>query len=426
MYIFKEGMDMERIVIEGGHSLKGTITIGGAKNSAVALIPASLLADGICTIKNVPNITDRDALFDIVKLLNCDIHQDGKIIKIDASKLENVLINQELSVKLRASYYFMGVLLGKCKHVEIYFPGGCNIGTRPIDLHIKGFKALGAKVTKRKHKYILDAEELKGTTIKLDFASVGATINIMFAAVLAKGQTIIKNAAKEVEIINIVDYLNNMGAKIKGAGTDTIVIDGVEKLHGAEIEVIPDRIEAGTYMLIGALLGDNLKVEGIIPEHNKALLDKFDAMGINYKLNEKSIILNRCEHLKPVDITTLVYPGFPTDLGQPMSVLLTQAEGESKMTETIWENRVGHYPYLQKMGADIKLEGLTAQIKGKTILKGTEINATDLRGGAALILAGLIAEGTTHIYDIDYILRGYENIIHKLSNVGAKIELEQI
>ena len=417
---------MERIVIEGGHPLKGTITIGGAKNSAVALIPAALLADGISTIKNVPNITDRDALFDIVKLLNCDIEQNGSTIKIDTTNLKNVLISQELSVKLRASYYFMGVLLGKYKHVEIYFPGGCNIGSRPIDLHLKGFKALGAKVTKRGHKYILNADKLKGAEIDLDFASVGATINIMYAAVLAEGKTIIKNAAKEVEIINIMDFLNKMGAKISGAGTDTIEIEGVEKLKGTEIDVIPDRIEAGTYILMGALLGDNLCVEGIIPEHNKALLDKLKEMGVSYEIKDHSIVVNKCSNLKPVDVTTLVYPGFPTDLGQPMSVLLTQADGISHMEETIWENRIGHYPYLQKMGANIELDGLKATIKGKSILKGTDINATDLRGGAALILAGLIASGTTTIYDIDYILRGYENIIHKLSNVGAKIDIEKI
>ncbi len=417
---------MERIIIEGGYPLSGTISIGGAKNSAVALIPAALLADGMCTIKNVPNITDRDALFDIVKWLNCDIHQNGNVIKIDSSNLKNTLISQELSVKLRASYYFMGVLLSKYKHVEIYFPGGCNIGSRPIDLHLKGFKKMGAKVNKREHKYTIDAEELHGAEINLDFASVGATINIMFAAVLADGTTIIKNAAKEVEIINIMDFLNKMGADITGAGTDTIVVNGVKALHGTEIEVIPDRIEAGTYILMGALLGNNLKVEGIIPEHSEALFNKLSEMGVKYQIDGHSVILNKCEHLKPVDVKTLVYPGFPTDLGQPMSVLLTQAEGVSTMEETIWENRVGHYPYLQKMGADIKLDGLKATIKGKAKLKGTDINATDLRGGAALILAGLIAEGTTTISDIDYILRGYENIIHKLSNVGAKIKLEQI
>lgn len=417
---------MEKIVIKGGFPLSGKISIGGAKNSAVALIPAALLSDGVCTIKNVPNITDRDALFDIVKLLNCDIEQNGNTIKIDSRNLKNILISQELSVKLRASYYFMGVLLGKYKHVEMYFPGGCNIGTRPIDLHLKGFKALGAKVTKYKHKYTISAEELKGAEINLDFASVGATINIMFAAVRAKGITTIKNAAKEVEIINIADFLNQMGAKISGAGTDTITIEGVRELTGTEIDVIPDRIEAGTYILMGALLGDNLEIEGIIPEHNTALFEKLSEMGVDYKLHGKSITINACHDLKPVDVTTLVYPGFPTDLGQPMSVLLTQANGVCKMEETIWENRIGHYPYLSKMGANIELDGLVATIKGKTKLVGTDINATDLRGGAALIVAGLIAEGTTTIHDIDYILRGYENIINKLSNVGAKISLEQI
>ncbi len=417
---------MEKIVIDGKHTLSGKITIGGAKNSTVALIPAALLADGVSTIKNVPNITDRDALFDIVKELDCEIVQKGKEIKIDTKNLTNKTISQELSVRLRASYYFMGVLLGKYKHVEIYFPGGCNIGQRPIDLHLKGFKAMGAKVTKNKHKYMLDAEELHGANINLTFASVGATINIMYAASLANGVTTINNAAKEVEIINVADYLNKMGAKVAGAGTSTIVIEGVKKLHGTDIEVIPDRIEAGTYILMGALLGDNLVVDGIIPEHNKALFDKLSEMGVKFTLGRRSVTINRCKNLKPVNVTTEVYPGFPTDLGQPMSVLLTQANGTCIMEETIFENRVGHYPYLQKMGANIELNGSVATIHGKSKLIGTDINATDLRGGSALILAGLIAEGTTTIRDIDYILRGYENIIHKLSSVGAKIRLEEI
>ena len=417
---------MKKIVIQGGYSLSGNISIGGAKNSAVALIPAALLASGVSTINNVPNITDRDALFDIMKLLNCKIEQSDKIINIDTRKLANTLISQELSVKLRASYYFMGVLLGRYKHVEIFFPGGCNIGTRPIDLHLKGFKAMGAKVTKRGHKYILDAEKLYGAPIKLDFASVGATINIMFAAVLADGITTIKNAAKEVEIINIADFLNKMGAKIKGAGSDIITIEGVKKLHSTDINVIPDRIEAGTYIIMGALLGKNLKINGIIPEHNQSLFEKLKLMGVDYKLGKDCVLINKCDNLLPIDITTEVYPGFPTDLGQPFSVLLTQAKGTSIMKETIWENRTGHYPYLIKMGANIKVDGQLATIKGKTKLKSTEINATDLRGGAALIVAGLIAKGTTEIRDIDYILRGYENIIHKLSRVGAKISLEEI
>lgn len=418
-------MKLEKIIIEGGHPLSGSIRIGGAKNSTVALIPAALLADGVCTIKNVPNITDRDALFDIVRLLNCNIEQDGDVVKIDSSKLKNTLISQELSVKLRASYYFMGVLLGKYKHVEMYFPGGCNIGTRPIDIHLSAFEQMGAVVTKKGHKYILDAEKLNGADIKLRFASVGATINIMLAAVLAEGRTTITNAAKEPHIVDVARFLNKLGARITGEGTDVITIQGVESLGGnIEYSVVPDQIEAGTYILMGALLGDNLKVEGIVPDHNKALFDKLKDMGVDYKLGEDYVILNKVNKLSPVDITTAVYPGFPTDLGQPMSVLLTQTDGECRFEETIWENRFGHFPYLEKMGADIKTEGRIAIIKGKTPLKGMDINATDLRGGAALILAGLIAEGTTTIRDIDYILRGYENIIHKLSNVGAKIWLE--
>ena len=417
---------MERIVIEGGNPLKGTITIGGAKNSAVALIPAALLADGICTIKNVPNITDRDALFDIVRLLNCDIEQDGNIVKIDSSNLKNTLITQELSVKLRASYYFMGVLLGKYKHVEMYFPGGCNIGNRPIDIHLDAFKKMGAKVTKRGHKYMLDAEKLHGADIKLRFASVGATINIMLAAVLADGVTTIENAAKEPHIVDVANFLNAIGAKVEGAGTDVITINGVSSLGGnVTYSVVPDQIEAGTYILMGALLGDNLKVDGIVPEHNKALFDKLSEMGVDYKLGESSVVINKCDNLKPTNVKTLVYPGFPTDLGQPMSVLLTQANGTCVFEETIWENRFGHFPYLEKMGAKVELKDRVATIYGKAHLKGTQINATDLRGGAALILAGLIAEGTTTIHDIDYILRGYENIINKLSNVGAKIKLEE-
>ena len=417
---------MERIVIEGGNPLKGTITIGGAKNSAVALIPAALLADGVCTIKNVPNITDRDALFDIVRLLNCDIEQDGNIVKIDSSNLKNTLITQELSVKLRASYYFMGVLLGKYKHVEMYFPGGCNIGNRPIDIHLDAFKKMGAKVTKRGHKYMLDAEKLHGADIKLRFASVGATINIMLAAVLADGVTIIENAAKEPHIVDVANFLNAIGAKVEGAGTDVITINGVSSLGGnVTYSVVPDQIEAGTYILMGALLGDNLKVDGIVPEHNKALFDKLSEMGVDYKLGESSVVINKCDNLKPTNVKTLVYPGFPTDLGQPMSVLLTQANGTCVFEETIWENRFGHFPYLEKMGAKVELKDRVATIYGKAHLKGTQINATDLRGGAALILAGLIAEGTTTIHDIDYILRGYENIINKLSNVGAKIKLEE-
>ncbi len=417
---------MKQIIINGGNTLSGDITIGGAKNSAVALIPASLLASGKCKINKVPNISDKDALFNILDELNVSYKFDDTSVIIDSNNLCNKVISEELSSKLRASYYFMGILLGKYKHVEMYFPGGCNIGTRPIDLHLKGFEALGAKVThdEDSHKYILDAKELIGTRIYLDFASVGATINIMFAATLATGTTILENAAKEIEIINIAEFLNNMGADISGAGTSTITINGVKSLHAAEIDVIPDRIEAGTYLMIGAMVGKNLTVCGVIPEQIKALLDKFDDMGISYDVKENSVTISKCNNIKPINIKTLVYPGFPTDLGQPMSVLLTQANGVSYFEETIWENRMQHVKYLNMMGANIKLNDNThAIITGPTELKGCHINATDLRGGAALVMAGLVSNGITTISNIEYILRGYENLVKKLTKVGADIKI---
>lgn len=417
---------MKRIIIEGNKPLSGKIKIGGAKNSVVALIPAAIMANGNVHISNVPNISDRDALIEILKLLNVKVINNKDTIDIDASNMENVIIPENLSNKLRASYYFMGSLLARFKHVEIYFPGGCNIGSRPIDLHLKGFESLGATITKEDTKYIIDAKELHGANIFLDFASVGATINLMIAATLANGTTIINNAAREAEIVNIAELLNNMGAKITGAGTEEITIEGVKELHSAEIKVIPDRIEAGTYIIMGALLGDNLEIDGMIPEHNIVLLNKLQEMGVNFKLNNHKMILNKSTNLKPTNVRTVVYPGFPTDLGQPMSVLLTQANGVSLFEETIWENRMGHVKYLNLMGANIEAERQHAKITGPTKLHGGEITATDLRAGAALVTAGLLADGTTIINDAEHILRGYERIINKLSHVGAIIKIEEI
>lgn len=417
---------MKRIIIEGNHPLSGKIKIGGAKNSVVALIPAAIMATGPVKISNVPNISDKDALLEILKLLNVSVHRGSGTIEIDASNLENKVIPETLSNKLRASYYFMGALLARFKKVEMYFPGGCNIGSRPIDLHLKGFEALGATITKKNSKYLIEAKELKGADIFLDFASVGATVNIMIAASMAKGTTHIMNAAREAEISNIAELLNNMGAKIKGAGTEQITIEGVDELHGAEIKVIPDRIEAGTYIIMGALLGENLTIEGMIPEHNIVLLNKLQEMGVNFKLQNHKIILNKADNLKPTNVRTVVYPGFPTDLGQPIAVLLTQAHGISLFEETIWENRMGHVKYLNKMGANIQAERQHAKITGPTPLHGEEITATDLRAGAALVTAGLIAEGTTIINDAEHILRGYERIIAKLTAVGAKIKIVEV
>ena len=417
---------MKQMIIEGNNILTGEIPIGGAKNSAVALIPASILASGISRLYNVPNISDRDALIDILKILNCAVTLNNDKLQIDTTNLKNTIIDEEHSKKLRASYYFMGALLGKEKYVEIYIPGGCNIGARPIDIHIDGFKALGANVTIEGNKYILKADRLIGTDIYLRFQSVGATVNLMFASVLAEGTTVIHNAAKEAEIENIADFLISMGAKIEGAGTDEITITGVEKLHGGNIRVLPDRIEAGTYIILGALVGKNLKITNIIPKHLEALTNKLKDMASDITINEDNIVISKVDNLKPTNIKTLVYPGFPTDIGQPMSVLLTQANGTSLFEETIWENRMGHVPSLNKMGANITVKGMSSMTIGPSKLHGCEVVATDLRGGAALVLAGLTATGTTIINDVEHILRGYESIESKLTNVGAKIEIREI
>lgn len=414
---------MKKIVIEGQHELSGLIKISGAKNAVVALIPAAILSDNEVCIDNIPNISDTKALMDILSLLNCKIKYEDESLTINTVNMNNVVIPEELSKKLRASYYFMGAMLGKYKKVEIFFPGGCNIGARPIDLHLKGFEKLGATINIEGDKYTITAEKLTGNNIYLDFASVGATINLMLAAVKAEGTTHIYNAAKEPEIVNVATLLNNMGAKIFGAGTSEIVINGVTSLGSARIETIPDRIEAGTYIIAGALLGKDLVVSGIIKEHIAALCSKLKEIGVNMNFVNNYVVINKSEKYKPINIKTLVFPGFPTDLGQPISVLLTQANGKSIFEETVFENRMGHVEYLNKMNANIKVDNQTAIINGPTILKGAEVVATDLRAGAAMVIAGLIAEGTTEILQIEHILRGYENMIEKLTKVGAKIKI---
>ena len=415
---------MKQLIINGNKELTGEIKISGAKNSVVALIPAAILSDEEVTLYNVPNISDTNALIDIIELLNGKVDYKNETMKIDTSKIENKVVPEALSKKLRASYYFMGALLSKFKYAEIYFPGGCNIGSRPIDFHINGFKKLGAEVTIEGNKYIFKANKLKGARIYLDFASVGATINIMLAAVKAEGTTYISNAAKEPEIVNIATLLNNMGAKITGAGTSEIKIEGVKKLGKGVVDVIPDRIEAGTYTIIGALLGKKLKISGIIEDHIDALLSKLKEMGVPMEVNNGELIISKPEEYKAINVKTLVFPGFATDLGQPMSVLLTQANGMSIFEETIYENRMGHIKYLQKMGANIRVNDRTAIIVGKTSLTGEEVTATDLRAGAAMVIAGLIAKGTTIVNEIDHILRGYENIVEKLTGAGAKISIK--
>ena len=416
---------MHRIIINGGKKLAGEITVSGAKNSAVALIPGAILCDEEITLANVPNISDVDALEDILKHLNAKIiRKDNGELFISSSSIENRKIDKKLAKKLRASYYFMGALLGKYKKCEMCFPGGCSIGTRPIDLHLKGFEALGATVEENGDNFIIKADELKGAKIYLDFASVGATINLIYAAVRAEGTTIINNAAKEPEIVNVATYLNSMGAKITGAGTKKIKIEGVKHLHSCFHEVIPDRIEAGTYEIIGAACSDRMKINNIIPEHLEALHNKLREMNVNITVEFDNAVVIESGNLKATNVTTEVFPGFPTDLQQVIATLMTQASGESEIHETIYENRFQNLYELKKMGAKVKIDGERAKIKGKTKLTGTEVFATDLRAGAGLVVAGLLAEGTTIIDNADLILRGYEGIVEKLRAVGADITLE--
>lgn len=416
---------MAKIRIQGGYTLSGELEVSGAKNSAVALIPAAILCDEEVTISNVPNISDIDSLEEILEFLNAKVERKEGILKIDSSNIINKEISEEMSSKLRASYYFMSSLLGKYKHVEIYFPGGCTIGARPIDQTLKGYRALGATVIEENNKYTVTAEELKGAKIYLDMPSVGATVNIILTAVKAKGKTVIKNAAKEPEIVNVATFLNTMGAKIKGAGTNTITITGVDYLHSSFHEVIPDRIEAGTFVIIGALLGKNLTIKNIIPSHIEALTSKLIEAGVKLEIREDSITVSKGENYKAINIKTLPYPGFPTDLQQPIIPFLTNCHGTSIVEETIYENRFQNIPYTNRMGANISVEtnNKIAKITGPTELHGEEVDATDLRGGASMLVCALIANGTTTIDNVKYILRGYDDICGKLSKVGAKIEL---
>ena len=417
---------MKEFRIEGGHHLTGTVRISGAKNAALALIPAALLSKKKVKIYNVPNISDIENIKEILRHLNVKINETEEYLEIDAENLVNAEVPDQISKKLRASYYFMAALLGREKKVVMHFPGGCNIGARPIDQTLKGFEALGAKIDKIDDCYTITAEELKGSKVYLDIPSVGATINTLITSVLAKGTTIIENAAKEPEIVNVALMLNSMGAKIKGAGTSTITIKGVNKLHEGSIDVIPDRIEAGTYIIAGALMGDNLKIENVIPEHIESLTMKLKEMGFNMEITSDSVTISSNPKMKPTNIKTMVYPGFPTDLQQPIVALLSVCKGYSIVEETIYENRFNNVEYLNKLGAKITINKTKLKIEGVSKLKGNVIEATDLRAGACLLLAALKAEGETTIKNADYILRGYENITQKLQNIGAKIELKEI
>ena len=414
----------EKIVIEGGHKLNGTVIMNSAKNATVALIPAAVLAEGPVTIYGVPDITDVDALVELLKELNCKVDteiREGHII-IDTRFIENTALVSEAVNKLRASYYFMGALLGRFKYVKMNVPGGCNLGARPMDLHFKGFQALGATIENEGETFIIKADRLIGNTIYLDFASVGATINIMLAAVRAEGKTVIENAAKEPEIIDVANMLTKMGAKIRGAGTAKITIEGVEHLYGCYHEIIPDRIEAGTYLMIAAAAGERVEIQNVIPQHLDALISKLKDMGVRMEISSDSIVVyGGLDHLKAVNIKTQPYPGLATDLQQPLTALMTQAEGVSKITETIYPERFKHCGELNKMGANCVSTKGFAEIHGKTPLHGAVVEATDLRCGAALVLAALVADGTTEIGNVYHIDRGYDKIDYKLISLGAKI-----
>ena len=414
---------MEQVIkIEGGHQLEGEVTISGAKNATVALIPAAVLANGPVTIVGIPQIADVNNLCEILNILNIEVTKvaDDHLI-IDPTNMKNTDLVQDAVTKLRASYYFMGALLGKYGHVRMKMPGGCYLGPRPIDLHIKGFEALGAEVKFEKGCYEITAKELIGTKVFLDIASVGATINIMMAAVYAKGRTTIENAAKEPEIIDVATLLNKMGAKVRGAGTNVITIDGVDNLMGCFHEIIPDRIEAGTFIVIAAACAKKMRINNVIPQHLESLLSKLDEMGVNMHVGIDYVEVEESKDLKGTDVTTKPYPGFATDLQQPLTVLMTQAKGESKVEDTIYPERFKHCYELTKMGANIEVRNGEADIEGPTPLGGTEVVATDLRCGAAMVVAGLIADGVTTISDIYHIDRGYSELDKKLTALGAKI-----
>ncbi|EOS62200.1 UDP-N-acetylglucosamine 1-carboxyvinyltransferase [Firmicutes bacterium M10-2] len=420
---------MEEVIkIEGGHRLHGTVRISGSKNSTVALIPACVLGNAPITIYGVPNISDVKSLIVLLKELNVEVKQlDEETLYIDPTHMENVAMVSNAVSKLRASYYFMGALLGKYGHAQIQMPGGCYLGPRPIDLHLKGFEALGATITYEHGCYILHADELIGNRIFLDISSVGATINIMMAAVYAKGRTVIENAAREPEIIDIATLLNKMGAKIHGMGTSTLVIDGVEDLKGCSHEIIPDRIEAATYIIMAAAMADDMIIENIIPQHIEAILMKLEEIGIEMKVGPDFVeIFGNDKELRPAEILTKPYPGFATDVQQPFTTLLTRAKGQSIVTETIYTERFKHCNELNKMGADIDVRIPSGLINGPTKLSGTSVVATDLRCGAALVVAGLMADGVTEIHDVYHIDRGYDHLDEKLRSLGAVFWRETI
>lgn len=417
---------MRKIIINGGKELQGEVTVSGAKNSVVALIPAIILSDGVVTLDGVPAISDVDNLIEIIEVMGGSVKRDGETLEIDPRGVRDMPMPFGKINSLRASYYFYGSLLGRYGQATVGLPGGCDLGPRPIDLHLKAFEAMGASISYEAEsmRIATDAgQRIQGAHIYMDTVSVGATINTMLAAAKADGRTVIENAAREPEIIDVATLLNNMGARVRGAGTEVITIDGVESLHGTRHQVIPDRIEAGSYIAMAAAIGKGIKVKNVLYEHLESFIAKLEAMGVRMTVEEDAIFVEEQGDLKPVDIKTSPYPGFATDLQQPMTPLLLKASGRGKIIDTIYEKRVNHVPELARMGADIQVLGGQIVYNGPTQLSGAPVKASDLRAGAALVTAGLMAEGQTEITNIEFILRGYSNIIEKLSDLGADIRL---
>ena len=416
---------MEKLIVKGGNRLVGAVKTSGAKNAVLPIIAASILGTTPSHLDEVPMLEDVHTISEVLKCLGLAVEcsPEKNVLDIDSTEITSYEAPYELVRTMRASFLVMGPLLARIGKARISTPGGCAIGARPIDIHLKGFEALGVKI-EQGHGYIEASapEGLKGTSIYFDFPSVGATENIMMAASLAEGTTILENAAEEPEIVDLANYLNKMGAKIRGAGTDTIRIEGVEKLHGADYTIIPDRIEAGTYMIAAAMTGGDIVVENVLPEHQKPLIAKLREAGAVVEEDIDKVRVIGKNPLKAVSIKTLPYPGFPTDMQAQMMAMMVIAEGRSKVTETVFENRFMHVVELNRMGAQISTEGRSAVIDGPCKLTGCDVRATDLRAGAAMILAGLVAEGTTRIGDLHHIDRGYENIVAKLKNLGADIE----
>ena len=416
---------MEKLIVKGGNRLVGAVKTSGAKNAVLPIIAASILGTAPSHLDEVPMLEDVHTISEVLKCLGLAVEcsPEKNVLDIDSTEITSYEAPYELVRTMRASFLVMGPLLARIGKARISMPGGCAIGARPIDIHLKGFEALGVKI-EQGHGYIEASapEGLKGTSIYFDFPSVGATENIMMAASLAEGTTILENAAEEPEIVDLANYLNKMGAKIRGAGTDTIRIEGVEKLHGADYTIIPDRIEAGTYMIAAAMTGGDIVVENVLPEHQKPLIAKLREAGAVVEEDIDKVRVIGKNPLKAVSIKTLPYPGFPTDMQAQMMAMMVIAEGRSKVTETVFENRFMHVVELNRMGAQISTEGRSAVIDGPCKLTGCDVRATDLRAGAAMILAGLVAEGTTRIGDLHHIDRGYENIVAKLKNLGADIE----